>query len=101
MIWETQSKAIVMLCNLEEEGKVGCVSMLLAVIMCGLLQETCYQYWPTKAEGTAVYGNMTVKLLQEASELDGLMVRKLEIIQEGDYINLAVSDTISVATSYD
>ena len=25
MIWETQSKAIVMLCNLEEEGKVGCV----------------------------------------------------------------------------
>ena len=39
MIWETQSKAIVMLCNLEEEGKVGCVcvSMLLAIIMCGLL----------------------------------------------------------------
>ena len=23
MIWETQSKAIVMLCSLEEEGKVG------------------------------------------------------------------------------
>ena len=41
---------------------------------------------------------MTVKLLQEASELDGLMVRKLEIIQEGDYVNVAVSDTISAAS---
>ena len=100
MIWETQSKAIVMLCNLEEEGKVGCVFILLTIIMCGL-QETCYQYWPTAAEGTAVYGNMTVKLLQEASELDGLIVRKLEIIQEGDYINVAVSDTVSAHTSYD
>ena len=48
-----------------------------------------------------MYGNMTVKILQEASELDGLIVRKLEIIQEGDYINVAVSDTISVATGYD
>ena len=53
----------------------------------------CHQYWPTAAEGTAVYGNMTVKLLQEVTELDGLVVRKLEIIQEGDYINVAVSST--------
>ena len=36
---------------------------------------------------------MTVKLLQEVTELDGLVVRKLEIIQEGDYINIAVSST--------
>ena len=36
---------------------------------------------------------MTVKLLQEVTELDGLVVRKLEIIQEGDYINVAVSST--------
>ena len=40
-----------------------------------------------------MYGNMTVKLLQEVTELDGLVVRKLEIIQEGDYINVAVSST--------
>ena len=40
-----------------------------------------------------MYGNMTVKLLQEVTELDGLVVRKLEIIQEGDYINVAVSCT--------
>ena len=36
-----------------------------------------------------MYGNMTVKLLQEVTELDGLVMGKLEIIQEGDYINIA------------
>ena len=46
---------------------------------------------------------MTVKLLQEVTELDGLVVRKLEIIQEGDYINIAVSSTNKhiLCTNYD
>ena len=46
---------------------------------------------------------MTVKLLQEVTELDGLVVRKLEIIQEGDYINVAVSSTNKhiLCTNYD
>ena len=34
---------------------------------------------------------MTVKLLSEKQQEEGLIVRKLEITQEGDYINVAVS----------
>ena len=38
-----------------------------------------------------MYGDMTVKLLSEKQQEEGLIVRKLEITQEGDYINVAVS----------
>ena len=97
MMWETQSKTIIMLCNLEEEGKVQNVHVGsreftdISTTDINCIQQTCYQYWPSLTDGTAVYGDMTVKLLSEKQQEEGLIVRKLEITQEGDYINVAVS----------
>ena len=49
-----------------------------------------HQYWPSSTDGTAMYGNMIVKLVSEQHQGPELIVRKMEVTQEGDYINYAV-----------
>ncbi|XP_064407627.1 receptor-type tyrosine-protein phosphatase T-like [Halichondria panicea] len=58
-----ESRTIVLLCDLTENGK-----------------DMCTQYWPDKVDGEVTYGKMTLKLLSEKCEKE-IIVRKLEISQ--------------------
>ncbi|XP_064407623.1 mucin-3A-like isoform X2 [Halichondria panicea] len=58
-----ESRTIVLLCDLTENGK-----------------DMCTQYWPDKVDGEVNYGKMTIKLLSEKLEKE-ISVRKLEISQ--------------------
>ena len=46
------------------------------------------RYWPEKVDEKLVSGMLEVKLISEKEEKD-FVVRKLEVSQESNYINLA------------
>ena len=67
-----------------------CLSVL-SVGKIKILKESCYRYWPRSVSDSVKFGTIAVKLVSEEQQEDGLTVRKLEINQEGDYINVEVS----------
>ena len=48
-------------------------------------QESCYQYWPTEVDSSAVYGRFKVKLTSE-DKCDEFIVRKFQIGEDTPYL---------------
>ncbi|CAI8043302.1 Receptor-type tyrosine-protein phosphatase F [Geodia barretti] len=67
MVWEFKSRAVVMLCQLEENG-----------------QEMSHQYWPTQLKAKQLYGKNSVTLISEEHPFGAkeIVVRKFEITDE-------------------
>ncbi len=59
-----------------------------------------YCYWPSEIDQKIVYGMIEVRLVSEKEEKD-FMVRKFELSQESNYVNLAtVSFIIHVSIGF-
>lgn len=64
MIWEFNSRAIVLLCKVMEEG-----------------EEKCYLYWPPQTGEEAKFGMLTVTL-QSKEQCHDYVVRKLHVCKK-------------------
>ena len=54
-----------------------CVCVCGGVTECVVVQETCYQYWPSS--GSQTFGEFTVELLGE-EQLSGFSIRNFSLI---------------------
>ncbi|KAJ8040629.1 Receptor-type tyrosine-protein phosphatase T [Holothuria leucospilota] len=72
MIWQEESKEIIMLTNLVENKK-----------------KKCWQYWPNQGKSN-VYGKITVRNVSEVKETFQYTVRCLEVSKEGEEENRIV-----------
>eukprot|EP00731_Ephydatia_muelleri_P016193 Em0009g617a len=78
MIWENQSRVIVMLCDPSEDGK-----------------ESCY-YWPREVGKHEVHGRLKVKLVSEDTAPKDYIIRKIELTADSNYLIPGVPDTVTV-----
>lgn len=79
MVSEVQSKVIIMLCDLTENGK-----------------ESSYRYWPEAVGKIVEFGKLKVKLLHEEQTDDEYTLRKLEISSDNRGSMSGGTDTIVV-----
>ena len=95
MVYDRKCGVIVMLCDLVEDGKVLCVcvcvcererekltvcvyvreKLTMCVCVC-VLQEICYQYWPSS--GSQTFGEFKVDLLGEEM-MDGSVLKTFSV----------------------
>ena len=79
MIVDYSVSAIVMLCELEENGNVKLTELYLIPLL--ILQESCYQYWiPNEV---AMFGEYYVQMVSER-KLNGYIERMFKISSEKD-----------------
>jgi protein tyrosine phosphatase len=97
MVWDYQSRAIVMLCRMKEDGKVKVVIFICFNAICRLLntfkpicmttfthcllQEACSPYLPEHKGDSEVYGKIRVKLVSKETTTD-YVIQQLEVSED-------------------
>ena len=97
MVWDYQSRAIVMLCRMKEDGKVKVVKFICCNTYCRLLstlspsyvttfthcllQEACCPYLPEHKGDSEMYGKIQVKLVSKETTTD-YVIQQLEVSED-------------------
>jgi protein tyrosine phosphatase len=110
MVWDYQSRAIVMLCRMKEDGKVKCLYdltsmpwvksnagvlsrvagwlyyrrcfvMTFLLLNCLHVQEACSPYLPEHKGDSEVYGKIRVKLVSKETTTD-YVIQQLEVSED-------------------
>ena len=103
MIWEYQSRSIVVLCRMVEDGQVyihtltrtdTCINYVLTC-----LQEQCHAYLPGSKGSSKTYGKVTVKLVSQETSTD-FIIRHLELSQDIPRSRISNTCLIRVVTVF-
>ena len=84
MVWDYQSRSVVILCRMKEDGKVSYGKGRQAnmfILHLYLTQEACHSFLPDSKGDSEVFGKITVKMVSQDISTD-YAIRKVEIFED-------------------
>ena len=94
MIWDYQSRSIVVLCKMKEDGKVKLMAVSLNNSYARLhVQESCHTFLSDHKGDSEVYGKIAVKLVSKEATAD-YIIQQLEVSEDRPHPQVHVSSGV-------